>query len=316
MSTHPIHLVIKSGGRQAIPEWRTLFKELAPHVEVHDWYSEAIDKRLVKFALVWEPEEGRLSEFPQLQAVISSAAGVDHILRDPHLPAQIPIIRMVTEETQARMAQFCAMAALMAKNDVLRIVEQQRARQWIEFNPPYTAEELTVGILGLGTLGSAAATLLKAIGFQVIGWSKSAKQINGVESFSVDALPHIVRRSHILISILPDTAQTKGILSPYLLNELPKGAYIINVGRGTHLDELGLLQALDSGHLGGAILDVVDPEPLPEGSPLWRHPRILISPHTAATPSLRAKAVHAARSIAEWERGEGFSNAYCRQRGY
>lgn len=317
MSSSIVNLVIKSGGAAAIPEWRRLFAEMAPHVRVHDWDDPALDAGCIDFALVWEPEAGRLARLPRLKAILSSAAGVDHILADPALPLHLPIVRMVTPETQARMAEFCTMAALMLQKDMPRAIAQQREHRWEEFSPATTASATTVGILGLGTLGAAVARMLQAVGFAVLGWSQRRKQHDGVESFAgPDELPSLLGRSQILICLLPDTPDTQGILDARLFGRLPRGAHLVNVGRGAQLREADLLSALDSGQLGSALLDVADPEPLPSGSPLWRHPRILVSPHTAASASRRAKATQAAFSIGQWQRGEALSHAYVRTRGY
>ncbi|MFT3719496.1 2-hydroxyacid dehydrogenase [Pseudorhodoferax sp.] len=317
MPPSDIHLVVKSGGSAAVPQWRTLFAELAPQVRVHDWDDPALDRGCIDFALVWEPEAGRLARFPRLKAVLSSAAGVDHLLADPLLPAHLPIVRMVTPETQTRMAEFCTMAALMLQKDMLRAIHQQRLRHWQEFSPPATAREMTVGILGLGTLGLAAAAMLRAVGFTVLGWSQGRKHVDGVHSYAgPDELPALLRRSQILVCLLPDTPGTHGILNAGLFGQLPRGAHLINVGRGLQLHAGDLLAALDGGQIGSAFLDVADPEPLPADSPLWWHPRIFISPHTAASASRRAKAVQAAFSIAQWQRGEPLSHTYDRARGY
>jgi glyoxylate/hydroxypyruvate reductase len=312
-----VHLVIKSGGTAAMPEWRALFAELAPHVQVHDWNDPALARERIDFALVWQPEPGALARFPRLQAVLSSAAGVDHILADPLLPAHLPIVRMVTPETQARMAEFCTMAALMLHKDMLRAVQQQARRQWQEYSPADTARGTTVGILGLGTLGTAVAAMLQAVGFTVLGWSQTRKNVAGVESHAgPEELPALLARSRILVCLLPDTPGTQGLLNASLFARLPHGAHLVNVGRGTQLVEADLLAALDDGQLGSAFLDVADPEPLPPDSPLWRHPRIFVSPHVAASASRRAKAAQAAFSIGQWQRGEPLSHTHDRARGY
>ncbi len=298
-------------------EWRDLFAEAAPHVQVHDWNDPALVADCIDFALVWEPEAGRLARLPRLKAVLSSAAGVDHILADPFLPAGLPVVRMVTAETQTRMAEFCTMAALMLQKDMPRAIAQQRERRWQEFSPATTASGTTVGILGLGSLGANVAKMLQAVGFNVLGWSRSRKRIDGVESLAgPDELPSLLKRSQILICLLPDTPDTKGLLDARLFGQLPPGAHLVNAGRGAQLCAADLLAALDSGQLGSALLDVTDPEPLPADSPLWRHPRIVVSPHTAASASRRAKARQAAFSMGQWQRGEPLSNIYQSDRRY
>ena len=316
-ATAPRHLIIKSGGAAAMPEWRAYFAEFAPQLVVHDWSAPPADRSLVDFALVWEPDAGVLATFPQLKAVFSSAAGVDHILTDPLLPTHMPVVRMVTEESQQRMAEFCLMATLMLQKNLPRVLAQQQRREWIEFNPPSIATSTTVGILGLGTLGAAVARQLLALGYRVQGWSQTRKQIDGVQSFcGADELSAFLQHSQVLICLLPDTDATRGILNQQLFAQLPRGAQLINAGRGTQLNTCDMLAALDSGQLDSALLDVAEPEPLPADSPLWRHPRVLLTPHIAASASRRAKAQQVVRSMAQWQAGEPLSNALDRQRGY
>ncbi|WP_312411984.1 glyoxylate/hydroxypyruvate reductase A [Comamonas sp.] len=316
-SSTPLHLIIKSGGSAAIPEWTALFAEFAPQVVVHDWNTPPADRSLVDFAMVWEPDTGVLASFPQLKAIFSSAAGVDHILADGDLPAHLPIVRMVTGESQQRMAEFCLMATLMLQKNIPRALAQHRQQQWIEFNPPYVASELRVGILGLGTLGAAAAQMLRAVGYPVQGWSQTRKQIEGVTSYcGQDELPEFLRSSQVLICLLPDTPSTRGILNAALFAQLPAGAQLVNAGRGTQLNSADLVAALDSGQLAGALLDVTEPEPLPAGSPLWTHPRVILTPHIAASASRRAKARQVALSMAQWQAGQALDNCFDRARGY
>ena len=312
-----LHLIIKSGGTAAMAQWTALFAQCAPHVTVHDWNHPPADRALIDFALVWEPDAGQLATFPQLKAVLSSAAGVDHILADPLLPAHLPIVRMVTAESQQRMAEFCLMATLMLQKNMPRAYAQQRQQQWQEFNPPCTAPDTTVGILGLGTLGGAVARQLRAVGYAVQGWSQTRKQIDGVRSFCGAAeLPAFLQRSQVLVCLLPDTPATRGILNAPLFAQLPRGAQLINAGRGTQLVDADLLAALGSGQLDSALLDVAEPEPLPPTSPLWGHPRIILTPHIAASASRPAKARQAARAMQEWQAGRPLSNRFDRGLGY
>ena len=314
---HAIHLIIKSGGSAAMPEWAALFAECAPQVVVHDWNHPPADRSLIDVALVWEPDTGVLASFPRLQVICSSAAGVDHILADAQLPAQLPIVRMVTAESQQRMAEFCLMAVLMLQKNMPRVGVQHRQRQWIEFNPPHVAADITVGILGLGTLGSAVARQLRAVGYGVRGWSQTRKHVDGVTSFCGDAeLPQFLCGCQVLIGLLPDTAATRGILNAALFAQLPRGAQLVNAGRGTQLQVPDLIAALDSGQLDSALLDVAEPEPLPADSPMWAHPRVLLTPHIAASASRRAKAQQVARTIAQWQANAPLSHAFDRERGY
>jgi len=310
-------LLIKSGGPAALPEWQELFHQYAPQLDVHHWNDKDIPPERVEYVLVWQPQAGRLRGYPNLRAILSSAAGVDHILADPHLPAGIPIVRMVTQETRQRMAEFAAMACLMTQKSMHRIIAQQRAQHWEECLPQNNVGDTRVGIMGLGSLGAVTASYIRRLGFQTQGWSQSRKTIPDVRCYAgPQELSTFLGSTDILICLLPETAETHGIISRTLLQQLPDGASVINLARGSHLITEDLLTALDSGHIASAWLDVVDQEPLPRNSPLWHHPAIIITPHSAASPSRREKAIHAASVIHAIEQGQEAPHLYDPGRGY
>nr|WP_034336651.1 glyoxylate/hydroxypyruvate reductase A [Herbaspirillum sp. B39] len=311
-------LLIKSGGVAALAEWRASFDEFAPGLglDVRAWDDPEVDPARVQFVLVWQPEAGRLAQFPNLKAIISAAAGVDHILADPHLP-ELPIVRMVTPETQQRMAEFTLMSSLMLLKDMPRIIAQQARAEWREFSTPRTARETRVGVLGLGALGLSAARMHAAVGFETAGWARSPRNEKGLACFAgPDTLPDFLARTDILICLLPETTDTRHLIDADLLRQLPRGAAVINVGRGSHVCLPDLLAALDSGHVSGAVLDVFDEEPLPAEAAVWRHPRVLVTPHAAATPSRRERARQAAVAIAAMLGGLPPPHLYDRSKGY
>ncbi|WP_343741383.1 glyoxylate/hydroxypyruvate reductase A [Herbaspirillum huttiense] len=311
-------LLIKSGGVAALAEWRASFDEFAPGLglDVRAWDDPEVDPARVQFVLVWQPEPGRLAQFPNLKAIISAAAGVDHILADPHLP-ELPIVRMVTPETQQRMAEFTLMSSLMLLKDMPRIIAQQVRAEWREFSTPRTARETRVGVLGLGALGLSAARMHAAVGFETAGWARSLRSEKGLACFAgPDTLPDFLARTDILICLLPETTDTRHLIDADLLRQLPRGAAVINVGRGSHVCLPDLLAALDSGHVSGAVLDVFDEEPLPDEAAVWRHPRVLVTPHAAATPSRRERARQAAVAIAAMLGGLPPPHLYDRSKGY
>ncbi|UWE16933.1 2-hydroxyacid dehydrogenase [Herbaspirillum huttiense] len=311
-------LLIKSGGAAALAEWRASFDEFAPGLglDVRAWDDPQVDPARVQFVLVWQPEAGRLARFPNLKAIISAAAGVDHILADPHLP-ELPIVRMVTPETQQRMAEFTLMSSLMLLKDMPRIIAQQARAEWREFSTPRTARETRVGVLGLGALGLSAARMHAAVGFETAGWARSLRSEKGLACFAgPDTLPDFLARTDILICLLPETTDTRHLIDADLLRQLPRGAAVINVGRGSHVCLPDLLAALDSGHVSGAVLDVFDEEPLPAEAAVWRHPRVLVTPHAAATPSRRERARQAAVAIAAMLGGLPPPHLYDRSKGY
>lgn len=310
-------LLVKSGGIEAVAEWQENFGEFAPEVEVRWWDDAGIDAHAVDYVLVWQPEAGRIAGYPRLKAVISSAAGVDHILADPALPATVPVIRMVTDDTVQRMAEFTAMSSLMLLKDMPRIIAQQSQRVWKEFATARTAVETCVGIMGLGALGLACARMHAKLGFTTAGWARSPRTVEGIASYAgADEFSAFLARTNILICLLPDTEDTREIINADLLRQLPAGAAIINVGRGTHVQTDDLLAAINSGHIASALLDVFAIEPLPADSPLWNHPRIIVTPHGAATPSRRERARQAAEVIRAMENGATPPHVYDRARGY
>ena len=310
-------LIVNSGGEAAVPDWTRHLNDAAPHLAVHWWHDTTVPAERVAYALVWAPEHGRLAAYPNLRMIISSAVGVDHLTADPSLPRHLPIVRMGGSETAQRMGEFVCLGALSLLRDLKRITDQQHAGVWQNFQQHHCATDLRAGVLGLGNLGTKSATMLRDLGFPTAGWSKSRKAIDGVDCFAGAAeLDGFLARSDILVCLLPDTPETRGILCAETLARLPRGAGLVNVGRGGHLVLDDLRAALDSGQVSGAFLDVFDPEPLPAGHWLWAHPKVIVSPHVAALASVRGRSRMVADAIAAFERGEAPPGLYDPGRGY
>jgi glyoxylate/hydroxypyruvate reductase len=310
-------LLVKSGGNEAVPEWQAGFRDVAPDLEVRGWNDPSVDPDAVTYVLVWEPEPGRIAGYRNLRAIFSSAAGVDHILRDPTVPAHLPIVRMVSEETSQTLGEYCCLAALSILRDYPRMTAAQTQRRWDTFEPPHTAWDKRVGIMGFGTIGQVAARMLGGLGFQLAGWARSHKTAHGGTMFAGDdELPAFLSCCDILVNLLPDTPATRGILDARHLGMLPRGAGVVNGGRGTAIVLPDLIAALDIGHLGAAVLDVFEEEPLPGEHPAWRHPRITVTPHLAGYASRRARAASVAATLQALERGEVVPHLYDPARGY
>jgi glyoxylate/hydroxypyruvate reductase A len=198
---------------------------------------------------------------------------------------------------------------------------QQRERVWREHVQP-VASAVAVGVMGLGVLGAAAAAALAQLGFRVAGFSRTPKTLAGIECFHGErGLEVFLRRTEILVCLLPVTPATQGLLDLGLLRKLKRdgalgGAYLINAARGALQVEADILAALDEGALAGATLDVFAREPLPAASPLWRHPKVTITPHNAATSDPRAFAANVLHQIERFERGLPFEHVADRARGY
>lgn len=307
-------LVVKSGGAEAVPEWAAGFP---PHVDVRWWDEPGLDPALVEYAVVWDPEPGRLAQYPRLKAIFGSGAGVDHIAADPYLPKAVPLIRCVPWEAAQRMGEFVSWSVLSLAKEARRMALQQAERRWENVDPPHAAAARSVGIMGLGAMGEHSARMLLGLGIPVRGWSRSRKSIAGVESFAGAAeLDAFLAGTDVLVCLLPATAETQGIIAAPLLAKLPRGAGLVQVGRGSQQVLPDILAALDSGHLSGAVLDVFTPEPLPPDNLAWTHPGVIVTPHTASLPTRAERARYIAGVIAMLERGEAPPHLYDPARGY
>lgn len=291
----------------ATARWRPLLGALLPDHEIRYW-PEVGDKAAIEYALVWQPPPGLLASLPNLKLIFGLGAGIDHLLRDPELPRQVPIVRLVDPYMTDAMSEYIALSVLRLHRQDLDYLAQQRAGAWEEREQKNAAER-PVGILGFGTLGRDAGRKLTALGFPVSGWSRSAKAIDDFETFSGTAgLEALLSRSEILVCLLPLTAETAGILNAGNFARLPRGAGIVNAGRGGHLVEDDLIPALDSGKLSGAVLDVFREEPLPPAHPFWRHPRIIVTPHVAAETHPPTAAPIIGEAIRRFEAGLPVAN--------
>lgn len=310
-------LLVKSGGEAAVAEWQGHFAACAPGVEVRWWEDATVAPEDVRYVLVWDPEPGRIARFRNLRVIFGAGAGVDLITCDPDLPKDVPLMRMATEGAAQRLGEFVCWSVLSLLRGARRIALQQVAREFTYFDGQSLATETTVGVMGLGHMGAQAAMMLRGLGFRVIGWSRTAKSVPGVEGFvGAEARDAFLARSNILVCLLPSTPETNGILAKPLFDALPQGAGLVNVGRGAHQKIDDIIAALDSGQLSGAVLDVFETEPLPADHLIWTHPKAIVTPHLASLPTRRERAEHVARAIAAHERGEALRNLYDHDRGY
>ncbi len=282
-------------------DWQAELGRLLPDLELRVW-PDLGDPTEIEAALVWRPPPGLLDRLPNLKLILSLGAGVDHILADPSLPPGVPVVRLVDPYMTAAMSEYVQLQVLRLHRQDPAYLEQQRARRWRTLPQPNAAER-RVGVLGLGVLGSDAALKLKVLGFDVAGWSRSERKLPGIATFcGADGLEALLRRSEILVCLLPLTPATAGILDARLFGLLPRGAALVNCARGGHLVEADLLAALDGGRLSAAVLDVFRDEPLPPEHTFWAHPRILVTPHVAAAthpPSAAAAVADNLRRLRE-----------------
>ena len=291
----------------------THLKTYADCPEVRIW-PDCGNKDDIECVIVWKHDEGVLNEFPNLKLIASYGAGVENILSDPALPEGVPITRFIDNTLSGQMAEFVLAAILNHRLHLTFYREQQAASHW---QGKDFLDEKNVTILGLGELGSTTAKLLNQNGYQVSGWSRSEKKIDGVKSyFSNEQLEESIFNADFVVCLLPLTSETHHILNSDLFKVMKKGAFLINVGRGDHLNENDLMDALYEGHLSGALLDVFSTEPLPQDHPFWKHPKIYITPHISS-PTDKAKV---ARQILDnyyrLQSGSTLINQVDRQRSY
>ncbi len=295
--------------------WRTALTVHIPDLEMRVW-PDAGDPLEIDAALVWGPKRGELKYYPNLRVIISMGAGIEHILRDSDLPANVPIVRTFDPHMQGAMVEYVVLHVLRHHRHMPEIVENQRRGEWVKYGPEDTPGT-TVGIMGLGAFGAPPAQALDAIGFRVVGWSRTDKEFSGVESFVGEAgLSDFLAQSNILVCLLPLTPETEGIINASLLEQLPPGACVINAARGGHLVEEDLLAALDSGHIKAATLDVFREEPLPADNPFWSHPKVTITPHNASDPHPRWVAGIIAENLRRAREGSDLLNVVNLSHGY
>jgi glyoxylate/hydroxypyruvate reductase A len=272
-----------------------------------------------RYAVVWKPDPDLFRRAPRLQVLFSGGAGVDSVLSLPNLP-DIPIVRFVDHTLTTRMSEWVVLQCLSHLRQVPAYLKQQQARQWRELPQP-EACEVTVGIMGLGVLGQDAAQKLRIMGFNVIGWSRSKKQMDGIETFAGDQLDDFLGKTDVLVGLLPLTPDTRGIFDAALFGKLRRsgalgGPVFINAGRGGSQVETDLVAALESGTLVGASLDVFEKEPLDSASPLWAMDHVLITPHAASASDVRALFRNAEEQMEAYESGTPLKHVVDRKAGY
>ncbi|SFU91517.1 2-hydroxyacid dehydrogenase [Pseudoduganella namucuonensis] len=294
-------------------EWRGLFAELAPEVDFRIW-PDVGDPARVRFLAAWQPPAD-LAAYTGLELLFSVGAGIDQFDLEA-LPAGLPLVRMVEPGIVGGMVEYATLAVLSIHRDWQTYAAQQRCEVWraLRVRP---AASRRVGVLGLGVLGRAVLAQLRGLGFPCSAWSRSQHDVEGVDCYAGDAaLPGFAARCDILVCLLPLTDETRGILNARLFERLPAGAALVHAGRGPHLVQQDLLDALDSGQLARAVLDVCDPEPLPPGHPYWEHPAIMLTPHIASMtqPDSAVRAV--LENLRRHRAGEPLEGLVERRRGY
>jgi len=272
--------------------------------------------RMADIALVWAPPAGAFADMPNLKGIINKGQGVDHIMRDPTVPRDVPLVRLVDPDMSDALSHWVILAALDFWRDASYYRRCQTQKIWkpVVQRP---ATGATIGIMGVGAIGSVVAKRFAALGFAVRGWARSPREIDGVTVFAgSDSLDKFLDDVDILVSVLPLTDETTGIMNADLFARLAKGAFVINGGRGQQLVEVDLLTALEAGQLAGAALDVFAHEPLPKDHPFWTHPKITVWPHVAAQTNPNTAASQVAAAITAIMAGKMPENRVDWHRGY
>jgi glyoxylate/hydroxypyruvate reductase A len=320
MSAESMHALL-SGRLDAAErgEWRQALRDAAPD---WTWWSDddgELPRTAIGAAVVANPAPGALAGLPQLRLVQSLWAGVEKLLADTTLPAQVPLARMVDPAMGAAMAETALWAVLSLHRGFFDYAAQQHATEWRPLAQA-RADEVRVLVLGLGQMGGAVATRLAAQGYRASAWRATAGAGASPAGVAVrlgaHALPALLSATDIVVNLLPLTAATRGLLNAKFFAALPLGASIVNLARGAQVVDDDLLAALDSDRLYRAVLDVFHEEPLPPAHPYWRHPRVTVLPHVAALTDVRSAARVVAANLRALRERAPLAHLVDRARGY
>ena len=306
-------ILVQSSGIDVVPGIISELKAHQPHWQYFAWpTNEQCD-----YVVGWKPPVELFAKQPNLKAFFNYGAGVDAVLLMGAVPEGMPIIRLEDAGMAQQMAEYAIYGVIYHQRRMRTYQAQQRDQQWQQHEDRGNVQRPTVGVIGLGEMGGTVATRLANFGYTVRGWSRTQHAIVGVETFAGhDSLPAFLSGCDVLFTVLPLTASTHGVINAATLANLPRGAFLINGGRGGLIVDADLVAALESGHLGGAMLDVFHEEPLPKDHVYWTHPHVIVTPHIAATTPIKDACAQVVTKIAALERGEVVSGIVDPKMGY
>ena len=305
-------VVIRQDGK--IDDWLQVLQNEAPHIRFYSFLDDH-PRQDIEVAFVWKHPPGVFKQYPNLQYIASFGAGVDFLLDDKEVP-NVPITRVIDPVLASDMSEFTIGAILAHLKNFHQYSSDQRDGIWEPLGYR-RIDDIRVGIMGLGALGLKLSEDLKALKFNILGWSKLTKSLRDVDTFSANTgLGEFLSLSDILVCLLPLTDETRGILNKELFSQLPRGAYIINVARGGHLVDEDLVTMIDSGHLSGACLDVYHKEPLNADHPFWDHPKIFMTPHVASVSDIESVVPQLLENYNRFKKGLPLLNQVSTVRGY
>ena len=294
-------------------KWIKSFRILKPGWNLQSVYAIS-NPDIIDTALVWNHPKGIFKKFKKLKLICSLGAGVDHLLSDPDIPNKIKITRIVEPLLSFSMSNNIIIAVLQNHRKMDKYNLEQKNKIWDHDSPPEI--NICIGILGLGTLGGDAAKKLNYLGFEVLGYSLSRKKIDGVKCYSDNELDDFLKKINVLVCSVPLTESTRGLLSKKLFKKLEQPTYLINVARGKVQIENDIIEAIDSGILTGAFLDVFENEPLPKSSSLWNNKKIKITPHIASITNTEAGAKQIIENYTRNINGQPLLNEVNLRKGY
>jgi glyoxylate/hydroxypyruvate reductase A len=307
-------IMLNNHGFDQAPWVRALQREL-PQSEIRV-FPEVGGPEDIEYAVIWNHPHGDLGRYPKLKAILLLSAGADFLIHDPSLPPDVPIVRLIDDAVAADMAQHALYFTIHFHRAYHRHLRDQARRHWQRYDYPATHKR-RVGVIGFGAMGKAIALELQRAGFPVSAWVRTERSDADTQLFAGnDQLPEFLAQTDILITVLPNTPETECFIDAERLNQLPHGAFLINMGRGKSIDDDALRRALDSGQIEAAALDVFREEPLPESHWMWSHPAIFITPHVSGNTYARSGATRIAENIRRIEQGQEPYPLFNPERGY